>query len=83
MARLESDKYELTPLQQKLWEALADGENHPNKALCALVDEQCDLTHLRYLMSCIRTKVRALGSETVISEEGGYRRVAYVKNALS
>jgi hypothetical protein len=77
MARLDSDKTKLTPAQQLLWQALADGEPHPAKELRHLLD--CDANTLAFHASNLRTKIRQSGcGETIINEGGSYRRVAYV-----
>lgn len=77
MARLDQDTINLTPTQQKLWNALEDGKPHPRKELAKLIDEQCDLNNLAAQMSYLRTKMRQKGAETVICENGCYRRVEY------
>lgn len=78
MARLDQDTINLTPTQQKLWDALADGQPHPKKDLARLIDEQCDMGNLAQQMSVLRTKIRRQGAETVICEDGCYRRAKYV-----
>ncbi len=73
----------LSPTQQKLWDTLDGGDLHENAKLRLVIDPGggCDLANLRCHMSLLRTKVRTMGNEeTVIAENGGYRRVKYVKH---
>ena len=79
MARLDGDdQAKLTPIQLKLWDMLSDGKPHSVKELIRAVSDDCDLAMLRYHMSLLRTKIRAGGKETVVAEDGSYRRVQYV-----
>lgn len=78
MARIDGDIINLTPTQQKLWDALADGQPHPKKDLARMIDEQCDTNNLAAQMSYLRTKIRRQGGETIVCQDGCYRKVKYV-----
>jgi hypothetical protein len=79
MARIEGDRRKLTPLQVKLWNVLSDGKLHLVDELLKVIDEQAEIGMLRTTMSSMRTKIRSAGDETIIFEDGGYRKAIYVK----
>ena len=81
MAKFE-DRDKLNTAEQKLWDAMADGEVHEVEDLCLMLDSQMSVGTLRCLMSSVRVKIRRMGlPETVIFEDGGYRKVRYI-NAI-
>lgn len=70
--------HSLSKVEQRLYDALSDGKHHPSEELLPLIDAQATVNNLRYYICNLRVKVRRMGPNTVLHEDGGYRIVAYV-----
>lgn len=84
----EQIQLKLTPIERRLYEALADGEPHkPEELYCHLDDDLAEQPRasLQFHLCNLRRKVGAIG-ETVIAQSCGnhvkYRRVILLNPAL-
>jgi len=75
----------LTPTEQILFDALADGEAHrPQDLITLLGDELMDRTALKSHLHNLRRKLRPTGEDILAQSYGrriGYRRVILITTA--
>lgn len=72
---------QLTPSQQRLFDALSDGLPHTSKSLFALIDSQAGVENLRMMIYKLKNKLEERGLSVLCRTTGGvtqYRLVRYL-----
>lgn len=72
---------QLTPSQQRLFDALSDGLPHTAKSLFAILDSQAGVENLRMMIYTLKNKIEEQGLSVICRTTGGvtqYRLVRYL-----
>lgn len=75
---------QLSPTQQRLFDALSDGLPHTSKSLFGLIDSQAGVESLRIMIYKLKNKLEERGLSVLCRTTGGvtqYRLVRYVDPA--